>query len=244
MLEGLYSAAAGMTAQQQRLDALSNDIANVSTAGYQGQRLAFRDLAYAEEPAGAAPGVRAGAGAAMTAIGRTTAQGALQPTGRSLDVALAGDGFISVRRADGGDALTRSGALTLSTNRELVTPSGDRVQPPVRVPQDVDPDDLTIAADGTVSAAGRRLGRVGVVEVPAKAGLQPLGDNLFATTAASGAARPARETAVTQGVLEASNVDMSVAMTELMEAQRAYSMASRAIQNADQQMEIANGVKR
>ncbi len=244
MLEGLYSAAAGMSAQQQRLDAVANDIANVNTAGYKGQRLDFRDLAYVPETYGATTGVTAGAGAAMTTIGRTSAQGAMQRTDRALDVALTGPGYLTVGRPDGTTALTRGGALTLNTARELVTASGARVQPPVRLPAGVDPEELSIAADGRVSAGGRALGRVGVVEVPAPAGLQPLGDDLLATTAASGAARPARATTVTQGVLEMSNVDLGDAMVDLMDAQRSYSLASRAIQTQDQAMEIANGVKR
>ncbi len=242
MLQGLYSAAAGMSAQQQRLDAVSNDIANVSTAGYKGQRLAFRDLAYVDEPSG--QGVRAGAGAAVTSVGRTSAQGAIQRTDQPLDVAIAGDGFLSVRRADGTAALTRSGALRLDGARDLVLPTGERLQPPIRLPRDVDPADVQIAADGRVSAGGRALGRIALVDVPAPAGLQSLGGNLFATTAASGAARPAREATLQQGAIEASNVDMSDAMVDLMDAQRSYSLASRAIQNQDQAMEIANGVKR
>ncbi len=241
-LQGLYSAAAGMSAQQQRLDAVSNDIANVSTAGYKGQRLAFRDLAYQAAETGG--GVRAGAGAAVTTIGRTTGQGAIKVTEQPFDVAIAGDGFLSVTREDGTQALTRSGALRLNTQRELVTAGGERLQPPVRLPADVEPSQVAIGPDGAVSAGGRALGRIALVEVPAPAGLQSLGENLFATTAASGAARPAADASLQQGALEMSNVDMGDAMVDLMDAQRSYSLASKAIQNQDQAMEIANGIRR
>ena len=244
MLEGLYSAAAGLTTQQQRLDAVANDVANVNTQGYKAQRLDFRDLVYAAEPSGALTGVRAGAGSAMTPLGRTTAQGAMQRTDRALDVALSGEGFITVQRPDGTPALTRAGALGLNTDRELITVSGERVLPPVRVPAGIDPDDLTIGADGRIAAGPRVIGRIGIVEVPARAGLRAIGESLFATTAASGAARPAQATTLTQGVLEMSNVDLGDAMVDLMEAQRAYTLASKAVQNQDQAMEIANGVKR
>jgi flagellar basal-body rod protein FlgG len=231
-----------MAAQQQRLDAVSNDIANVSTAGYKKQRLAFRDLAYVAEPTG--NGVRAGAGAALTAIGRSSAPGALLRTDGPLDVAVAGDGFLAVTRADGTQALTRSGALRVNTARELVTAGGERLQPPVRLPADVEPAQVAIAPDGAVTAGGRAIGRIAVVDVPAPAGLRSLGENLFATTAASGAARPAREATLQQGALEGSNVDLGDAMVDLMDAQRAYALASKAIQNQDQAMEIANGLKR
>jgi flagellar hook-basal body protein len=109
----MYSAAAGMAAQQQRLDALSNDLANTGTTGYKKLRVAFRDLVYTPTGPGAAPGVQEGAGAAATLVGRGAAQGALQRTDRPLDVALQGPGFLQVRRADGAQVLTRDGNLQL-----------------------------------------------------------------------------------------------------------------------------------
>src|ERR1700741_4944282 len=110
MLEGLYSAAAGMVAQQQRLDAITNDVANVSTTGYQAQRVGFRDLLYS--PVAGLPGaVGGGAGAATPLLGRSQAQGPIQDTGQPLDVAIQGPGYLEVRRADGSTALTRDGAL-------------------------------------------------------------------------------------------------------------------------------------
>ena len=102
MLEGMYTAAAGMAAQQTRIDAVSNDLANVDTTGYKSARLAFRDLVYdSAQGYGAAKAVEIGAGSAATSIGRSSAQGDLQQTGRSLDVALNGPGFIQVKLADG-----------------------------------------------------------------------------------------------------------------------------------------------
>jgi flagellar basal-body rod protein FlgG len=242
VLQGLYSAAAGMAAQQQRLDAISNDVANVSTAGYKRTRLAFRDLAYTEVPAG--NGVRAGAGAAAMDAGRSQAQGALQSTGQPLDVAIEGDGYLQVRRPDGTVALTRQGALRIDGARNLTTALGDLVEPRITVPQDVAADDLAIRPDGTVTGNGRELGRLRVVDVPAPDGLLALGDSVLAPTAASGGVRDAVGASVRQGVLEGSNVDLGDSMVDMMEAQRAFTLASRAIQTQDQLMEIANGVKR
>ena len=245
MLEGLYSAAAGMAAQQQRIDAVSNDIANVSTAGYKKTRLAFRDLAYAAEPTG--NNVRAGAGSATAWASRSQNPGAIQQTEQPLDVAIVGNGYLQVRRPDGRTGLTRQGALHLNNERELVTVAGDRLIPNVKVPADVDVNDLAIGPDGTISAPGAAgplaLGKITLRDVPAPAGLQDIGQSVAVPTAASGATRAATGT-LQQHALEQSNVDMADEMTELVEAQRAYSMTSKVIQTQDQLMEIANGVKR
>lgn len=243
MLEGMYSAAAGMAAQQQRLDALSNDLANVGTTGYKRLRVAFRDLVYTPTGPGAGPDVQEGAGAAATLVGRGAAQGALQRTERPLDVALQGPGFLQVRRADGAQVLTRDGALQLDAQGRLVTARGE--QTGVTVGRDTPEDRIAIAADGTVTADGRPAGRITLVTVRSPDGLQALGDNTFATTAASGPAGAAgAATRVTQGALEKSNVDMADAMAEMIESQRSFELASRAIKMQDQLLEIANGVKR
>jgi flagellar basal-body rod protein FlgG len=242
VLEGLYSAAAGMAAQQQRIDAVSNDIANVSTTGYKRTRLSFRDLAYAAQSTG--NDVRAGAGAATAWASRSEAAGSIETTGQPFDVAIVGDGFLQIRRPDGQIGLTRQGALRVDADRRLVTANGDRLQPPVEIPADVEARDVSIAPDGTVTApGGRNLGRITLRDVPAPAGLQDVGGSVSIPTQASGAARNAAGT-LQQGALERSNVDMAEAMTSLMEAQRSYSMASRALQTQDQLMEIANQVKR
>ena len=240
MLEGLYTAAAGMAAQERRLDAVSNDIANVNTAGYKKVRLGFRDLVYqADGPTG----VATGAGAAITQLGRGSQQGALQQTGNPLDLAIQGDGFFQVRRADGSVALTRAGAFLADGRGQLVTPNGETLVPPIQIPRGFDAANIGIASDGTVTANGRRLGRIQLVTVPAPNGLAPAGDNNYLPTAASGAVRPATGT-LAQGVLEASNVDLADAMVDMMSAQRSYSMASKAISMQDRMMEIANGIKR
>lgn len=241
MLEGLYSSAAGMTAQQQRIDVVANDLANVSTAGYKKARASFRDLAYAAERTG--NGVRAGAGSAMAMASRSQAAGAIQETGNPFDLAIVGDGFIQVRRSDGTTGLTRQGALRLAEDGNLVTANGDRLQPPVKIPNGVDPSSVSIAEDGTVSGGGQQIGRITLRDVPAPAGLMDVGGSVSVATAASGDIRDATGT-LRQGALEQSNVEMADAMAELVEAQRAFSMASKALQNQDSMMEIANQVKR
>ncbi len=122
MLEGLYSAAAGMEAQQEQLDALSNDISNMSTPGYQATRVGFHDLLYSSAGVGGSgTTVATGAGSAADIIGRSQVEGALQPTGRALDVAVVGEGYIEVRRPDGTMGLTRNGALQVDGQGRLTS---------------------------------------------------------------------------------------------------------------------------
>jgi flagellar basal-body rod protein FlgG len=239
VLDGLYTAAAGMAAQERRLDAVSNDIANTNTAGYKHVRVGFRDLNYqADGPTG----VRTGAGAAAVQLGRGTEQGSLQQTGNPFDLAIQGDGYFQVRRADGQVALTRNGAFNVNSLGQLVNGNGERMVPGVTIPRGIDPSTVAIAKDGTITAAGRTLGRIQIVTVPAPNGLAPAGDSNYLVTAASGAPRRATGT-LTQGMLEASNVNLADAMVDMMDAQRSYAMASKAIHMQDQMMEIANGLK-
>jgi flagellar basal-body rod protein FlgG len=240
MLEGLYTAAAGMAAQQRRMDAVSNDIANVNTAGYKGLRVGFHDLIY-QRTAG---GVSTGSGAAAVDLGRTSGQGSLQKTDQPLDLAIIGDGYFQVRQASTGqNVLTRNGSFQTDANGQLTTAEGDTLVPPVQIPKGIDPSSLTIGTDGTVSAAGRRLGQIQLVTVPAPNGLAAAGNGYFTVTAASGGVRRTTTATLQQGVLESSNVDLADAMVDMMDAQRSYSMASKAIHMQDQMMEIANGIK-
>jgi flagellar basal-body rod protein FlgG len=237
----MYTAAAGMAAQQERLAALSNDLANVNTTGYKRVRIAFRDLVYTPAGPGTSPGIQEGAGAAATSVGRGAAQGAINPTDRPLDVAVDGPGFIRARGADGSEVLTRDGSLQLDAGGRLMTSSGHFTG--VTLPRATPEERITIAPDGTVSDGERVVGRLDLVGVRAVDGLRANGDNTFSATAASGNPTGGG-VRVAQGVLEASNVDVADAMADMIEAQRSFELASRAIRMQDQLLEIANGVKR
>ncbi len=239
MFEGLYTAVAGMTAQQQRIDALSNDVANVNTDGYKAVRLGFRDLLY--QPDGPS-GVRTGSGTAVTQLGEDFSQGALQQTGQPFDLAIEGDGFFQVRTATGQLALTRAGSFNVDANGQLVDPSGNQLVPPVRIPRNATAKP-SISPTGVVSIGGRTVGRIALVTVSSPAGLNPAGGNLYTVTAQSGPTRPAAGARMQQGMLEGSNVDLADTMINLMDAQRSYALASKAITVQDQMLQIANGVK-
>jgi flagellar basal-body rod protein FlgG len=241
----MYSAAAGMAAQQQRMDAAANDLANTNTTGYKHVRVAFRDLAYTASGTGGTRDVLIGGGAGATLIGRSLQQGALQQTQAPLDVALQGQGFIAVRDRAGNAAMTRDGHLATDDRNRLTTANGLLLDPPITVPAGTPEGDIHVGADGTVTAGTTRLGAIRIVTVPNPSALQGGPDNTFSATATSGAAAAApRTTVLTQGALEGSNVDLGQAMVDLMDAQRGFELASKAIQYQDQLMEIANGIKR
>jgi flagellar basal-body rod protein FlgG len=245
MLEGLNSAAAGMAAQQQRLDSVANDLANANTTGYKHGRVGFRDLVYEQAGRPAADGVRTGHGAAAVDAGKSFGQGALQRTDRPLDVAIQGEGFLRIWLANGREALTRDGNLQVDGLGRLATNTGALIQPRVTIPKGMPEDKVAIDGDGTVTADGRRVGKLALVSVRSPQALTPIGDNAFQPSPTSGPVGAApRATKLTQGALEASNVDMATAMVSMIESQRAFELASRAIHTADQMWEIANGVKR
>ncbi|HET6175190.1 MAG TPA: flagellar hook-basal body protein [Gaiellales bacterium] len=239
MANGIYSAAAGMAAQQVRLDAIANDLANANTFGYKSERVGFKDLLY-----GAEQGVPVGSGTAAVDAGRSDAQGALGSSGNPLSLAISGPGYFSVRRADGTTALTRNGSFQLDATGALVTTSGEHLVPPIRVPRGTQPSDVTIATDGTVQLAGRTIGRIRLVTVTAPSQLRAVGDSDFAPTRASGAPTAARGAKILQAQEEESNVDVATAMTDMLDAQQTYSLVSRALQTQDQLAQIANGLKR
>jgi len=244
MSQGLSAAASGMAAAQTRLDALSNDLVNANTTGYRPERVAFHDLLYGRATSGAAAPVSVGAGVGVTHLGRAVGSGPTQQTGRALDVAIPGDGFLRVQRADGKVALTRDGSLDVDTAGRLVTTSGAILDPPVRLPRGTTADQVTIGSDGTVRAAGRVAGRLQLFAVTSPGSLQPIGGGDYVATTASGAARQLASARFDTGALEGSGVDMAQTMVDMTLAQRGYEMASRAVRAEDELMQIANQVKR
>jgi flagellar basal-body rod protein FlgG len=244
VLEGLKAAATGMNAQQKRMDALSNDIANVNTTGYKHERVAFSDLVASKPGPGAAQTVGAGAGVSVDSAGRATGQGALQRTEQPLDVAIQGDGYLQIKLPDGRVGLTRDGSLHVDARGRLTTSSGALLQPPVTLPRGVSAKDVTIQPDGTLNALGKPIGRLALVNVVAPSQLDEAGNGVHTTNAQSGPPRVAgTATTLVQGALEASNVDISDAMVDLMDAQRSFQMASQAVHTQDQMLSIANGLK-
>lgn len=242
MIDGLYAAAAGMNAQQLQLDNVANNLANISTTGYHAQRTAFSDLVY-NQIREAGTDTTSGAGASARDIGDVEAEGSLQRTESPLDLAIEGPGFFELRRANGATVLTRDGSFQLDSRRQITSADGSVLQPPITLPAGVAVAQVKIAGDGEVSAEGRTLGRIAVVNVAAPNAMLAAGNGQFTATAASGAAAPLAGASIVQGALEGSNVDMGSEMAAMIDTQRSYQMGSSAVKLEGEMMAIANQLR-
>jgi len=259
-LRALYTAATGMNAQQVRIDAIANNLANVSTTGYKKMSPEFEDLFYETLQAPGAPdasgaalptGAQVGHGVKLGAVTRIHSQGEAIATSRDLDLAIDGDGYFQIESSDGETQYTRDGAFQLNQDGSLVTRQGGLLIPNVQVPSDADV--ITIRDDGTITAliagntAPTQLGQLEITRFTNSAGLRALGSNLFAATEASG--DPETGTPgdqgfgdISQGFLESSNVDMAEELVRMILAQRAFEVNSRVIQATDEMLQRASNL--
>jgi flagellar basal-body rod protein FlgG len=258
MLRSLYIAKTGLQAEQLRMDVISNNLANVNTNGFKGSRPVFQDLLYQNltQPGAQSSqttqypsGLQVGTGVRPVSTERLMSQGNLTQTGNSLDLAINGNGFLQVLRADGTIAYTRDGSLQLNNQGQLVTGGGDLIQPAITIPQAA--QSITIAKDGTVSvtlpgqAAPQQVGTLQLASFVNPAGLQSIGDNLYLETGSSGAPNTGQPTlnglgAVQQGFVEASNVNVVAELVDMISTQRAYEINSKAVQASDQMLQYVN----
>ncbi len=242
MLEGLYSAAAGMSAQQEQLNAISNDLANVSTTGYKSERVAFSDLLYnAVDMTGTV--TTDGAGASAQVIGRSAAQGSIHETGQPLDLAIEGDGYFEVTAPNGHVALSRDGSFGVNAKGTIVNSEGNPLSPPIKLPKGVSASEVQISSGGTVTAGKRTLGHIKLVTVTSPEHLLSNGSGQLTPTAASGTPHAAASGKIHQGALESSNVNMAGEMALMVDTQRNYQLTSSAIQTESQMMSIANQLR-
>jgi len=255
MIRSLWIAKTGMEAQQTKLDAISNNLANVGTNGFKRGGVMFEDLMYQTlRPAGSASseqtqlptGLQVGLGVRVAASARFFSQGNLQQTGNNLDVAVKGQGFFQIQLPDGTTGYTRDGSFQVDSNGTLVTNNGYAVQPGITVPANA--QSLSIAADGTVNAtvpgqvAPQTLGQIQLASFVNPAGLESRGQNLFGETAASGTPQSAAPNssgmgALQQGFVEGSNVNVVEELVSMIATQRAYELNSKAIQTSDQMLQ-------
>ncbi|MFH0945857.1 MAG: flagellar basal-body rod protein FlgG [Planctomycetota bacterium] len=262
MMKALFTAATGMKGQQMSVDVISNNIANVNTNGFKRSRINFQDLLYvtlrkagdASQGIQSPTGFEIGSGVRAVSTTRTFSQGVMEGTQRPLDIAISGRGFFQVTMPDGTTGYTRDGALHLDANLTLTTSEGYILEPQITFPTNV--DSISFGADGTISATTTdspetptQLGQLQLATFPNEAGLDPLGGNLFRPGAASGTATvvtPGQSGAGTiiQGYIEKSNVDVVSELVNLIVAQRAYEVNSRAIRTGDEMLSQVNGLVR
>jgi flagellar basal-body rod protein FlgG len=257
MNPALWAAKTGLDAQQTRLAVTSNNLANVSTAGFKKGRAVFEDLLYqsvrqvggaTSQDTQAPSGVHLGTGVRVVATEKIYTQGNFSQTDNALDLAIEGRGFFQIQLPDGNTAYTRDGNFQVNAQGQMVTSSGYILQPGISIPDGA--QTITISRDGVVSVqtnAGppTQVGQLQLTDFINPAGLQPLGENLLVETVASGPAQtgsPGQNGLGTtlQGFFESSNVNVVEELVNMIETQRAYEMNSKAISTADQMLEYVN----
>ncbi len=254
-MRALQIAATGMSAQQMRVETISNNLANMSTTGYNARRAEFSDLHYQQvtragtvnstNGAVLPTGVQMGLGVRAAAVSINVQQGSLSSTGNDLDIAIEGAGYLEVTLPSGISGYTRDGGLKRSAEGQIVTSDGFPVVPDITIPEDA--RSISINASGEVFAyfddrvEPESLGQFTLAGFSNQKGLEAIGSNLFVETAASGPAfvsEPGTEGLGTlrQGYLEESSVDPVREITELIEAQRGYELNAKVITAADQML--------
>jgi flagellar basal-body rod protein FlgG len=255
MIRSLWIAKSGMEGQQTKLDAISNNLANVGTNGYKRGGIVFEDLMYQNlRPAGSATsdqsqlptGLQVGLGVRAAASTRNFAQGTLQSTGNDLDVAIQGSGFFQIQMPDGTSAYTRDGSFQRDAAGQIVTNAGYVLQPGLTIPGTA--LSVTVGQDGTVQAmlpgqvAPQTIGQIQLASFVNPGGLESRGGNLYGETAASGTANAAAPGStghgtLKQGFVEGSNVNVVEELVSMIATQRAYELNSKAIQTSDQMLQ-------
>ncbi len=262
-MRALAIAATGMSAQQQNIEVISHNIANINTTGFKRSRAEFTDLLYQTErlqgvsnrgrDATVPQGSQFGLGVRTAAVRSLQQQGAMSNTGNPYDLSLNGRGWFQILGADNETVYTRAGSFSTNANGELVTVDGYQLSPTVTVPSNA--LSVSISQTGVVTAmiAGQtnpqQLGQITVATFPNDAGLEALGGNLVRQTAASG--QPVVGVpgdpgfgVVQQGYLESSNVDPVKELVNLIAAQRAFELNSKVIQAADEMAgTISKGIR-
>jgi flagellar basal-body rod protein FlgG len=254
-MQSLSIAATGMTAQQMRVDVISNNLANMSTTAYDARRAEFTDLHYqqlsrpgtinASDGTILPTGVQAGLGVRPSSVTVLQKQGTLTETGGNLDVAIDGSGYLEVTLPSGASAYTRDGGLKVSPDGLIVTSEGFPVVPDITIPDDA--KSISISPEGEVFAYfddqvdAQSLGEFSLADFSNPKGLEAIGSNMFQETAASGppmVAAPGQDGLgmLRQGYLEDSSVDAVRQVTDLIKAQRGYELNAKVITAADQML--------
>ncbi len=257
MVRGLYTAAAGMNAQQHQIDVTSNNIANVNTTAFKQDRAEFQDLMYqslnftagaTSEATSNPTGIDVGLGVRIAGIQKNFLQGSLKQTGNPLDIAIEGNGFLEITLPNGNSAYSRNGALKVDNEGNLVNGQGFPLAQGITI--ETGAKDISIAQNGLISydldGTQTQAGPIQVFNFINPAGLSPEGNSLFSATNTSGDPVEIENTNVKlrQGMLESSNVQLVNEMVDLITAQRAYEANSKSISTTDTMLQQVNQLKR
>lgn len=254
MIETLYIAESGLNSQQKMIDVISNNIANISTQGFKKANVGFVEmLAVPPSEFIDQPQTDSGRGVQVSQVLLDFRNGEMKQTGHPLDVAINGEGFVPVQLADGTDAYSRAGRMSVDAEGFLTTAQGQRLAASIQIPPES--TDLTITQSGSVLARVQgspeliELGRIELVRFSHPSGLKAKESNVYLATAAAGNAsfsEPGQAGAgnLVQGYTEMSNVSMNEEMVSLMLAQRGYQLNARLVQVADQVLETINNIRR
>lgn len=255
MHPALWISKTGLDAQQTNVATISNNLANASTVGFKKSRAVFEDLLYQNinQPGANATqntklpsGLMIGAGAKVVAVQKNFSQGNALTTNNSLDLMVDGDGFFEIEMPDGSSAYTRNGQFQLNEEGIIVTPgSGYPLIPQIQVPDDA--LSISVGSEGEVSVSitgqieNQVVGQINVNDFVNPSGLEPLGQNLYIETGASGTAIqgvPGGDGLgfIRQGMLETSNVNVTEELVNLIESQRVYEMNSKVISAVDEML--------
>ncbi|KLV05887.1 flagellar basal body rod protein FlgG [Photobacterium aquae] len=259
MHPALWVSKTGLDAQQSNISTISNNLANASTVGFKKSRAVFEDLFYQNinQPGGQSTqdsempsGLMLGAGSKVVATQKVFTQGNSQTTSNAMDMMIEGDGFFQILLPDGNMGYTRNGQFTVNSEGQMVTTgSGYQLQPEIVIPEDA--VGVTVGTDGEVSARIRGqqenqvLGQIATVSFINPGGLEPIGQNLYLPTGASGDPQegvPGLEGlgSIRQSMLESSNVNVTEELVNMIEAQRVYEMNSKVISTVDQMLSYVN----
>lgn len=259
MYESINIAMSGMNAQQNKIDVISNNLANINTPGFKKSGIQFEDLMSKEVQFSKSLFTRAqtssyvGMGTSVSSVNREFTQGDVSITGRQLDIAIQGEGFLEILLPDGMSAYTRSGSLKLNSDGFFCNADGYVLRPSIRAPEGV--ESILIQSDGAVLAmvGGKEtpelLGKIELANFMNPAALQPIGDNLYVVSEQAGPAYfsdPGENGLGTlqQGAVEQSNVDLVQEMTGLLMAQRGYELNAQVIQTTNSILEVINSLSR
>ena len=254
----MWIAKTGLDAQQNRMSVIANNLANVNTTGFKKERAVFEDLLYqnvrqvgaqSSQDSLLPTGLNFGTGVRTIATEKLFTQGNTVETGNPLHMAIEGRGFFQVLMPDGSQAYTRDGSFSSDAQGQLVTSNGYVVQPSISIPDGA--LSITVGNDGVVSvitpgnATPTQVGTVQLADFVNVAGLQPIGQNLFLESASSGAAQTGTPGLnglgrISQGSLEGSNINVVEELVNMIEAQRAYEMNSKAISAVDRMLQYVN----